>query len=143
MGILIAFSWNCLREVQYYFYRKKKIYYYYLLRRRGGDAVDKFSPLNGCSWRGRRTGVRPHRSMKSMREMVDDEQVGGIGCSFANFSYFTFAYALRFCTTQNDFKWDLLLVCSFHTNTQIARARTRKLPELSLAQSSMQNSKRF
>lgn len=37
--------------------------------------MDRFSPLRGCSWRGRRTGVRPHRSMKSMREMVEDEQV--------------------------------------------------------------------
>jgi len=47
----------------------------YLSQRRGGEALDRFSPLNGCSWRGRRTGVRPHRSMKSMREMVEDEQV--------------------------------------------------------------------
>lgn len=37
--------------------------------------MERFSPLKGCSWRGRRTGVRPHLSMKSMREMVEDERV--------------------------------------------------------------------
>lgn len=56
----------------------------YLSRRRGGDAWERFSPLKGCSCRGRKTGVKPHLSMKSIREMVDDERVGGI-CNFANF----------------------------------------------------------
>lgn len=65
--------------------------------------------------------------MKSMREMVDDEQVGGIGCSFANFSYFTFAYALRFCTTQNDFNSDStqLSMSLSHKYTKSARAHTK------------------
>lgn len=43
----------------------------YLSVRRGGEALNGGSPLNGGSMFGRKTGVRPHLSTKSLREMFN------------------------------------------------------------------------
>lgn len=54
------------------------VYEIYLSVRRGGDILVWFSPLNGGSCFGCKTGVRPHLSIKSIREMVDDVVQGTI-----------------------------------------------------------------
>lgn len=69
---------------------------HYLSRRRGGVAGEVFSPGprgSGGSWRGRRTGVSPHRSMKSIWEMVDEKRVDD-SCDFANVVASAVAYKL-------------------------------------------------
>lgn len=54
------------------------VYEIYLSVRRGGDILVWFSPLNGGSCFGCKTGVRPHLSIKSIREMVADVVQGTI-----------------------------------------------------------------
>lgn len=68
----------------------------YLSVRRGGEVLVWFSPMNGGSCLGRKTGVKPHLSIKSIREMVDGDVQGTI---------ITILYKRPYDKTFNDMMW--------------------------------------